>query len=91
MALDRGNPPLHAASLRSPALRSVFPRSSERTGCDPTPETLECREVATAPYHLDETGKSSCRAPARIVDAAQVTARLLVKVAQDQKSGKSLC
>ena len=70
MAFDRGDSPLRAASLRSPALRCASPRSPERTGCDPTPDTLDCRVVATAPYHLDGTGKSSCRAPARIVDAA---------------------
>ena len=70
MALDSGDPPLRTASRRSSALRSVSPLSPEPTGCDPTPETLEGHEVATAPYHLDGTGKSSCRAPARIVDAA---------------------
>ena len=72
LAYHRGDPPLRAASLRSPALRgSVSPRSCERTGCDRKPQPLGCRVVAAAPYHLDETGKSRCRAPARIVDAAQ--------------------
>jgi len=71
MAFDRGDSPLCAVSLRSPALRSVSPRSPERTGCDPTPETLDRRAVATASYHLNGTGKNSCRAPARIVDAEQ--------------------
>ena len=31
--------------------------------------------VAAAPYHLDGTGKPSCRAPARTVDAAQEQGR----------------
>ena len=71
IALDSGDPPLRADSLRSPALRCVSPLSPEPTGCDKAPKTLEGREVATAPYHPHGTGKSSCRAPARIVDAAQ--------------------
>ena len=73
IALDSGDPPLRADSLRSPALRCVSPLSPEPTGCDKAPKTLEGREVATAPYHPHGTGKSSCRAPARIVDAAHVT------------------
>ena len=72
MAFDGVDSPLRAASLRSPALRSVPTPSPERTGCDPTPDTLDRRAVATASYNLDETGKSSCRAPAGIVDAAQL-------------------
>jgi len=61
LAFDRGDPPL----------RAVSPRSPERTGCDSTPQTLGRRVVAAAPYYLDGTGNSNCRAPARIVDAAQ--------------------
>ena len=79
MAFDGGDPPLRAASLRSPALRSVSPPSPERTGCDPTPETLDRRAVATAPYHLDRTGKNSCRAPATIVDAAHCAPSMMIR------------
>jgi hypothetical protein len=75
--LDREDPPLRAASLRSPALRSESPRSLEQTGCDLKPEIHGRREVAAASYTLTGTGKNSCRAPARIVDAAHELPEIL--------------
>ncbi len=62
--------PRSASRSFAPASHGRHVRASHR-GSDHTPPTREAARSPQPPIPLAETGKSSCRAPARMVDAGQ--------------------